>query len=51
MIDPDYDHLLDPPDEEYCEVHGLWHEGKCPACRLDYLDEQAEFELERRALS
>ena len=45
---PDY--LLDPPDEDYCEEHDLWHKGTCPACRLDALDERAEYELERRAL-
>jgi len=44
------DNQLDPPDEHYCEEHDLWHEGKCPACRLDALDEQADWALERSQL-
>ena len=44
------DHLLDPPDEEYCEDHQIWHAGRCAWCRVDHLDDLAEWAREREAM-
>ncbi len=43
---PDYDKLLDPPDS--CETHG--HLLPCWECRVEWTDEQAEWQFEREAL-
>jgi len=45
---PDYDRLLDPPDDDVCETHG--HILPCWACTVDAADEQAEWQMEREAL-
>lgn len=45
------DKQLNPPSEEYCEVHDCWYEGRCQECLADAADDRAEWELERRTRS
>lgn len=40
------DHLLEEPDA--CETHG--HVLPCRECRVEWVDDQAEWQLEREAL-